>query len=63
MSNVKSDGEKKVAKWLDSLPIFYEMESVAPEHMVVTKCGIENTINDDVDELLNNILMITYFME
>lgn len=52
MSRVKSDGEnhktiskdrEKVAKWLDSLPIFYETESVAPEHditMEVPKCEI-----------------------
>lgn len=54
MAQVKSDGEndktisnnrEKVAKWLDSLPILYETESVAPEQDTEEpKCEIKNIV-------------------
>lgn len=72
MSQVKSDGEndknisknrEKVAKWLDSLPIFYETESVAPEQNTEEpKCAIENIVtattdDDKIVESAENIIM------
>ncbi|KAE9542478.1 hypothetical protein AGLY_003339 [Aphis glycines] len=72
MAQVKSDGEndktisnnrEKVEKWLDSLPILFETESVAPEQDTEEpKCEIENivtatTVDDIIFESAENIIM------
>lgn len=61
MANVKSNGEnhkiiskssEKVAKWLDSLPIFYETESVVQENevMIEPKSAIVNNVTTSTDD-------------